>query len=289
MLNLSGENKVMATSPRRAKKIDLGNDAWISLVSQCIDTIGTAEFSGSLVSAFKSITDFDYLVCFAYHENEMPVCLYHTFTPGKRVVFVDDYLKGPYLLDPFFKACGRKVDAGLYRLRDIAPDRFYQSEYYRSYYVQTGLAEEICYAIYLPKGLALMISLMRSENSSRFSAREFRLLASVTPIVNSLAQRHWQDAHTRFESEHSNIQPAENRTIIENTVNALFSPRITPRETQVVAQVLEGHSSDSIANRLGISVGTVRIHRRNVYAKLNISSQQELFSIFFQKIKTVRS
>jgi DNA-binding CsgD family transcriptional regulator len=34
-------------------------------------------------------------------------------------------------------------------------------------------------------------------------------------------------------------------------------------------------------------VGTVRIHRRNIYGKLQISSQQELFSIFFQKIKTV--
>jgi len=28
----------------------------------------------------------------------------------------------------------------------------------------------------------------------------------------------------------------------------------------------------------------VRIHRRNVYAKLQISSQQELFAIFFKKI-----
>ena len=38
------------------------------------------------------------------------------------------------------------------------------------------------------------------------------------------------------------------------------------------------------ARNLGISVGTVRIHRRNIYAKLRISSQQELFSIFFRKI-----
>ncbi len=279
----------MATSPRRAKKIDLGNDAWISLVSQCIDTIGTEEFSDSLVNALKSITDFDYLVAFAYHENEMPVCLSHTFSPEMRVVFVEDYLKGPYLLDPFFKACGRKVGSGLYRLGDIAPDRFYQSEYYRSYYVQTGLAEEICYTAYLPNSVAMTISLMRSDNSSRFSAREFRLLASVAPIVNSLAQRHWVDAHTKFKNDFSDPESGEKRTIIENTVNALFSPRITPRETQVVAQVLEGHSSDSIANSLGITVGTVRIHRKNVYAKLNISSQQELFSIFFQKIKTVRS
>jgi DNA-binding CsgD family transcriptional regulator len=54
-------------------------------------------------------------------------------------------------------------------------------------------------------------------------------------------------------------------------------------------QVLEGHSSDAIARSLGISVGTVRIHRRNIYGKLQISSQQELFSIFFQKIKTLRT
>ena len=68
----------------------------------------------------------------------------------------------------------------------------------------------------------------------------------------------------------------------------LFGQRITPRETQVVAQVLEGHSSDSIAKNLAISVGTVRIHRRNIYAKLQISSQQELFSIFLKRITAER-
>lgn len=277
------------SNPGRPQKIDLGNTAWISLVSECIDAIGSEAFGESLLNALRSITKVDYFVAFAYHEHEIPICLYHTFSPAKRVVFVDDYLKGPYLLDPFFKACGRKVDSSLYRLRDIAPDRFYQSEYYRSYYVQTGLAEEICYAVYLPDGVALMISLMRSGDSPRFSAREFRLLASVAPIVKSLAHRHWQDAHARFEGNPTDEKLGGNHSIIENTVSALFRPRITPRETQVVAQVLEGHSSESIASRLGISVGTVRIHRRNVYAKLNISSQQELFSIFFQKIKTVRS
>ena len=279
----------MATNPARTKKIDLGSTARISLLSQCIDSIGTEEFSSSLVVALKSIADFDYSVSFAYHANETPLCLYQAFSPAKRVVFVDDYLKGPYLLDPFFKACGRQVETGLYRLGDIAPDRFYQSEYYRSYYVQTGLAEEICYTFYLSHEVAVVISLMRSGDSSRFSAKEFRLLESVVPIVNSLSQHHWKDLHNRFEDEPSGLATGENRTIIEETVSALFSPRITPRETQVVAQVLEGHSSDSIARSLGISVGTVRIHRRNVYGKLQISSQQELFSKFFHKIKTVRT
>ncbi len=256
------------------------------MLGRSIDAIGDEAFPQILVDALKSLTDFDYSVVFAYYQSERPFCLFHTFSPEKRIIFVDDYLKGPYLPDPFFKACGRHVDTGLYRLREIAPDRFYQSEYYRSYYVQTGLSDEICYTFYLPKGVAVVISLMRSGESSRFSAREVRLLESVVPIVVSLAQRHWQDIPEKFDLETAAGELYEERSLIENTVSTLFSKRITPRETQVVAQVLEGHSSDSIAKDLGISVGTVRIHRRNIYAKLQISSQQELFSIFFKKITT---
>jgi len=279
----------MAKNPARVKKIDLGNSTWISLLSRCIDSIDSETFPECLVAALKSIIDFDYSVSFAYHQNEKPISLYDTFSDAERIVFVDDYLKGPYLLDPFFKACGRRVDSGLYRLRDIAPDRYLQSEYYRSYYVRTGLAEEICYTFYLLNEVAVVISLMRSGASQRFSAREFRLLESVVPIVSSLAQRHWQDVPNWFEVEVTDRESTDSQPVIENAVNAIFGPRITPRETQVVAQVLEGHSSESISKSLGISTGTVRIHRRNIYAKLGISSQQELFSIFFQKIRTVRA
>ena len=278
----------MNARPKRTKNVEAGSPAWLSMLGRSIDAIGDEAFPQILVDALKSLTDFDYSVVFAYYQSERPFCLFHTFSPEKRIIFVDDYLKGPYLLDPFFKACGRHVDTGLYRLREIAPDRFYQSEYYRSYYVQTGLSDEICYTFYLPKGVAVVISLMRSGESSRFSAREVRLLESVVPIVVSLAQRHWQDIPEKFDLATAAGELYEERSWIENTVSTLFSKRITPRETQVVAQVLEGHSSDSIAKDLGISVGTVRIHRRNIYAKLQISSQQELFSIFFKKITTGR-
>lgn len=44
--------------------------------------------------------------------------------------------------------------------------------------------------------------------------------------------------------------------------------------------VLQGHSSESISDILGIATGTVRIHRKNVYAKMRISSQRELFAMF---------
>ena len=279
----------MTTRLKRTKKAEAGSAPWLARLSQCIQSIGDENFPQALVDALQSLADFDYLVVFAYYQGRTPLCLFHTFSPEKRGVFVDDYLKGPYLLDPFYKACGRQVDDGLYRLRDIAPDRFYQSEYYRSYYVQTGLSEELCYTFRLPNGVAVVISLMRAGERARFSAREFKLLDSVASIVVSLAQRHWRDTPDKFSIESAIDDPREDRLMIENTVSALFSKRITPRETQVVAQVLEGHSSDAIAKDLGISVGTVRIHRRNIYAKLQISSQQELFSIFFKNIRSARA
>lgn len=260
---------------------------WEELLAQCIDSIGNDEFHAHLVNALKSLVEFDYSVVFAYYKRAKPLCLNHTFSLDQRIVFVDDYLKGPYLLDPFFKACSRHITLGLYRLRDLAPDRFYQSEYYRSYYIRTGLSEEICYIFYLPTGVAAVISLMRSQERSRFSAREFRLLENVSPIVISMAQRHWEDVTNNFYTEFESAEKQNDHSLIEKAVSESFGSRITPREIQVVAQVLEGHSSESIAKSLGISVGTVRIHRRNIYAKLQVSSQQELFSIFFKKITTV--
>ena len=55
---------------------------------------------------------------------------------------------------------------------------------------------------------------------------------------------------------------------------------LTPREGQVVDFTLKGHSADAVGGMLEISPGTVRIHRRNVYSKLQIRSQGELFSKF---------
>jgi len=52
----------------------------------------------------------------------------------------------------------------------------------------------------------------------------------------------------------------------------------------VVEYTLKGHSADAIGRILDIAAGTVRIHRRNIYSKLRISSQGELFSMFINTL-----
>ena len=46
--------------------------------------------------------------------------------------------------------------------------------------------------------------------------------------------------------------------------------------------VLAGHPTATIAERLGIIVGTAKNHRRRIYEKLDITTEQELFLQFFQ-------
>ena len=44
------------------------------------------------------------------------------------------------------------------------------------------------------------------------------------------------------------------------------------------------HSSKSVARELKIAPGTVMVHKRNLFGKLGISSQYELFSLFIDDL-----
>jgi DNA-binding CsgD family transcriptional regulator len=51
--------------------------------------------------------------------------------------------------------------------------------------------------------------------------------------------------------------------------------------------VLQGHSVKSTAQELGISPETVRMHRKNLYLKLDINSQSELFAQFIGWLRRI--
>ena len=53
---------------------------------------------------------------------------------------------------------------------------------------------------------------------------------------------------------------------------------LTDREREILHLLLRGHSAKATARVLGISPETARVHRRHLYAKLDVGSQGELFS-----------
>ena len=52
--------------------------------------------------------------------------------------------------------------------------------------------------------------------------------------------------------------------------------RLTPREIDVVEQLLQGYRIPTVARRLGISPHTVRRHLKSIFPKLEVASQAEL-------------
>lgn len=54
--------------------------------------------------------------------------------------------------------------------------------------------------------------------------------------------------------------------------------QLTQRETEVLALICEKQDNDIIADTLGISKNTLKIHIRNIYEKLNVASRNELFA-----------
>ena len=257
---------------------------WNTHIAAVISVIGTPQFPEELVRALRARVAFDYSVMFAYRGDAPPIDLFDDFPANKRRIFVTMYQEGPYLLDPFFLACARGIDPGLYRLREFAPDRFYQSEYFRSYYVQTGLAEEIGYFVDLPGGVTAVVSLMRADPSATFSAREFRELRDLEPVVRAVSKQQWCNLHRQFEKTPSVEEPPSSRRYIDHAFRTFGRNVLTPRERDVVEYVLKGYSSEAIGKMLSISPGTVRIHRKNIYAKLGINSQGALFSHFIKAL-----
>lgn len=65
--------------------------------------------------------------------------------------------------------------------------------------------------------------------------------------------------------------------IIDNALQNVRNSILTKREVQILSMMLRGHSNISISLILNITEGTVKIHRKNSYRKLEISSQIELF------------
>jgi len=243
-----------------------------------------AGFGDTFRRMMTALVRFDYVVVFAYRAKERPIDLYSTFDRDEHIVFVTLYQAGPYLLDPFYHT-SREPREGVFRMRELAPDRFFSSEYYRTYYVQTGLAEEIGFFVPVDGDITVVLSLMRREQTGAFQPVEFATLKKVEPLVASMVKHYWSGLTQRFNAQFLEKRKSRRKSEVVTRADTVWRDlNLTSRETAIVELVLQGHSSESIGLKLNISTGTVKVHRRNVYRKLGISSQTQLLSLYLKNL-----
>ena len=88
-----------------------------------------------------------------------------------------------------------------------------------------------------------------------------------------------RDSTIRATERHSRREPRGRKALSQFGCGVL-----SDRELEIARLILRGFSSKAMAERLKISPDTIKVHRRHLYAKLDISSQPELFSLFIQSL-----
>lgn len=244
-------------------------------LAQVIRRIGAPGFEGALTGWFHRCVAPDNLIVLAYRDVGPPQVLFRqSDQPQVFAQLENTYLAGAYLLDPYHDLNVSRVPAGAYRLRDVAPDAFHRSRYFSEYYQQTTLLDEITFVIYPARNVSLNICLGRDAASGQpFSSREVETCHRIAPVVIALAEAHWHGLAA---------EPVVQGNLAAQLVDALetvHGMRLSPRQAEVALLILRGHSTVSIGLRLGVSAQTVKVFRKQLYARCRISSQAELFAL----------
>lgn len=244
-------------------------DAWNAALAHAANAIGARGFPDALAAALRLITPFQMMNGFIYSPDEHAFDLYNEKIVAERAIIVDRYLAGAFVLDPFYDAVRKDGTERMIVMRDIAPDDFRQTEYFRLHYATTEIIDEIGFILQLENDFTAVLSLSRTGSAPLFADEDLGRLRAASPIVCALGGRHWRHVPS-LSLEIKNAAPAAR---IEH-------PLLTRRELEIVTLILKGHSNLSLAAVLDLSMNTVKVHRRQIYAKLNISSQAELFRVF---------
>lgn len=243
----------------------------VQSLAYLLESVGGVRFPTALRQVIRLMCDFDSLIATRYPPNQPPVSLHQDLDDVQAAISVQFYATGPYLLDPLYLACKSNTEPGAYRTLDLAPEAFFRSEYYRTFYRSIRISDEVGLLIRHPNHEWFVISLARGPRQKKFSPEDLVALQSLFPILSTAVLKHWGAG--------MDIAEAKSPPYLEEKLDSFGADILSPREAEVVRLVLQGHSTPSAAAYLGISEGTVKVHRHHAYAKLGISSQAELFSM----------
>lgn len=257
------------------------NPAWHKKVADLVAATSSDLVAGQLVSFVCSTVSNNGTSLLAFHKDAPPESIHHSMAPHRARHYVDRYLAGPYLLDPLYQMALREDKPTMCRFRDTQPDRFLSSEYYRQYVERTHLVDEMDFLLSVSPTSALVLVCGRTEK--RFSRAELARLNLIEPVIRSAMQRVWDGRNSAIASDDRDYNM--HRRLTECFEN-FGEDELTQREREITQLLLRGHSSKSIARELGIAPGTVMVHKRNLFGKLGITSQYELFSRFIDELSS---
>jgi hypothetical protein len=237
-------------------------------LAQAIASLRQEGFAEALWQVCLALAAPDNLIVMAYRDAGPPlVLLRRAANPRVFARLETGYLSGAFRLDPYYDLHLARASDGAHRIRDIAPDAFQRSRYFTEYFGETTLIDEIAFVLPLAEGLSLNLCLGRDARSGRlFSAEELAACGRMAPVIAALARAEWRELE-------GGTGPVEDTPTLLIAAAGRQGIALSP------LLILRGHSTPSIALKLGVSPQTVKVFRKQLYQRCGISSQAELFSL----------
>lgn len=248
---------------------------WASLAC-AINGAGSDDHVDHLIDVIGADIPHDLVTVTRYSTTRMPEFVRHRRFSDEMV---GRYLADYYVFDPFYASWRRDRRLGIVPLKSLADSEVKRGRYMAEFLAQSQICDEV--GILLADGGDWCLGIFLDRTARPFRDGEIATLVERLPVFAALhaldlAARTPGFARTNAPDAPGAAPPREPK------VPPGLWPELSQRERELVGLVLAGHPTSTIAQRLGITVGTTKNHRRRIYGKLDITTERELFLQYFQ-------
>ncbi|RWM21649.1 helix-turn-helix transcriptional regulator [Mesorhizobium sp.] len=250
----------------------------LNTLALAIEAIGKSNFYERLCAYLRDCMPYDNVIAIAYQGTSLPT-VHFRCASGPNVFrhLKNTYLAGAYVLDPIYQYHLKRERSGIFRLLDVAPDQFRRSRYYEWYYGRIGITDEISVVQMVGDDTTITISMGKDRSSGQmFSSLDERRLKRHEAVIMTLLKSHWSSGGDLMSRQPHGL------TVTDDLIAAMRDQHnltLSRRQAEVALLILQGHSSISIGLNLSISPQTVKVYRKQLYRRCNLSSQAELFAL----------
>jgi DNA-binding CsgD family transcriptional regulator len=239
----------------------------IPALAASIDAVGSDSHVDRLTDLIAALAPHDLVTVVRYSVSERPEFVSHRNYSEEMIAA---YLERYYPYDPFYHQWRQAQQPGVVRLLAAAP-----VQYVAEFLVQSVITDEL--GVLLNDGPGWCLGIFLALRKGHFSRADLARLKVQFPVMAAL---HALDTRSRGPAFRRTAQPSvegqqPRRSLAVTGAEAW--PELSARELDVVSLILEGQPTAGIALKLGLARGTVKNHRRNIYTKLDITTERELF------------
>ncbi|TKB45377.1 helix-turn-helix domain-containing protein [Thalassotalea mangrovi] len=255
-------------------------ESWSEALARVINKDYSADAIADLLRSVESLLAGKSGMITLYSKSNRPKTTHHRLLADEDPDFhIHTYENGAYLLDPFYRKAMEDRLEGAFTLKDVAPEGFEHSEYYSVFYKNCGFENELCLIFQLEQDYFVSLSVVKHNKGELFAAPDIALIRCIFPILKSVINR--------FVINYVNAIDTSFENHLDNALEAFGTSLLTPKECEILHFVLRGYANKCIAGKMDNSAETIKHHRKNIYLKLDVSSQSELFYLFIAALKAL--